>query len=105
MTTVVVAGALANKPGNGGEAWVRMSWARGLARLGLDVWFVETLSGAAVEDPGRARALRFFEDVTAANGFADRRPLGWPQTQVLSGGFVVWRVGGEPIHPSWHSKG
>ena len=75
MTTVVVAGALANKPGNGGEAWVRMSWARGLARLGLDVWFVETLSGAAVEDPGRARALRFFEDVTAANGFADRRAL------------------------------
>ena len=27
--TVVVAGALANKPGSGGEAWVRMSWVRG----------------------------------------------------------------------------
>ena len=35
MTTVVVAGALANKPGSGGEAWVRMSWVRGLGQLGV----------------------------------------------------------------------
>lgn len=47
MTTVAVAGAVANKPGNGGEAWVRMSWVRGLERLGLDVWFVEELSPEA----------------------------------------------------------
>ena len=46
MKTVVVAGALANKPGNAGEAWVRMGWARGLRRFGFDVWFVESL------DPG-----------------------------------------------------
>jgi hypothetical protein len=29
MTRVVVAGALANKAGSAGEAWVRMSWVRG----------------------------------------------------------------------------
>ncbi|MDX1393412.1 MAG: hypothetical protein R3195_03435 [Gemmatimonadota bacterium] len=76
MTTVVVAGALANKPGNGGEAWVRMSWARGLARLGFDVWFVETLAEPLAADPeARDRASRFFREVTAANGFADRRAL------------------------------
>ena len=40
MSIVLVAGAIANKPFNGGEAWVRLSWARGLARMGHDVWLV-----------------------------------------------------------------
>ena len=44
MATVVVGGALANKAGSGGEAWVRMSWVRGLQQLGHDVWFVEQLA-------------------------------------------------------------
>ena len=43
MTTVIVAGALANKHRHGGSQWVRMSWAEGLARLGFDVVFVEQL--------------------------------------------------------------
>jgi hypothetical protein len=46
MTNVVVCGALANKPDNGGEAWVRLSWVRGLQRLGFDVWFAEELAPA-----------------------------------------------------------
>ena len=50
MTTVFVAGALANKPGNGGEAWVRLSWVLGLRRLGFEVVFVEQLSPAACVD-------------------------------------------------------
>jgi hypothetical protein len=37
----LVAGALANKPWNGGAAWTRLSWALGLKRLGLEVRFVE----------------------------------------------------------------
>ena len=53
MTAVVVAGALANKPGSAGEAWVRMSWVRGLERLGLDVWFVEELVGRSTTVRGR----------------------------------------------------
>jgi hypothetical protein len=43
MTTVVVAGALANKHRLGGSQWVRMSWAESLKRLGFDVVFVEEL--------------------------------------------------------------
>lgn len=74
MTTVVVAGALANKLGNGGEAWVRMSWARGMARLGFDVWFVETLSNES-EAASLADSIAFFDDVTASHGFAGRRVL------------------------------
>jgi hypothetical protein len=44
MAVVIVAGALANKPGNGGEAWVRLSWVRGLQRLGCEVYFVEQIT-------------------------------------------------------------
>jgi hypothetical protein len=44
--SVVVAGALANKLAHGGEAWVRLSWALGLERLGCDVTLVEQLSDA-----------------------------------------------------------
>ncbi|MGY1688900.1 hypothetical protein [Geodermatophilus sp. SYSU D01105] len=50
MTTVFVAGALANKPGNGGEAWVRLSWVLGLRRLGVDVVFVEQVSSGVCVD-------------------------------------------------------
>jgi hypothetical protein len=41
MTLVVVAGALGNRPWNGGNAWTRLSWLLGLRRLGLDVRFAE----------------------------------------------------------------
>lgn len=82
MTVAVVAGALANKPGNGGEAWVRPSWVRGLARLGLDVWFVESLASAsAVDDDGRPAPVetsvnaRFFREVTEEFGLAERSLL------------------------------
>jgi hypothetical protein len=44
--SVVVCGALANKAGNGGEAWVRLSWVLGLDRLGHDVFFVEHIDEA-----------------------------------------------------------
>jgi hypothetical protein len=43
VTTIAVAGALAAKPGNGGEAWVRLSYLLGLRQLGFDVTFVEQL--------------------------------------------------------------
>jgi hypothetical protein len=41
--SVVVAGALANKPLNGGDAWVRLTWVTGLARLGCRVTWVERI--------------------------------------------------------------
>ena len=50
MTTIVVAGALANKVGNGGEAWVRISWAKGLQRLGARVHLLEEIAEAACVD-------------------------------------------------------
>ena len=44
MTTIIVGGALANKLGNGGEAWVRLSWVLGLRGLGCRVHFVEQIA-------------------------------------------------------------
>ena len=59
MATVLVGGAVANKLHNGGEAWVRLSWIRGLQQLGLDVWFVEQIDASTcVDADGDARALR-----------------------------------------------
>ena len=72
MATILVSGALANKPLSGGEAWVRMSWVRGLRRLGFDVCFVEQIAAAAcVDEAGRPapfeRSLnrRYFEAVVS----------------------------------------
>ena len=70
MTTVVVAGALANKPHNGGEAWVRLTWLRGLADLGLEVQLVE-----CADVPPDGEAAQWFDDVTAWAGVSDRATL------------------------------
>src|SRR5262249_53693914 len=56
MTTAAVAGALACKPGNGGEAWVRLSYALGLRRLGCDVRLVEEAPHAAADALAYAHA-------------------------------------------------
>ena len=82
MTTIVVGGAIANKPGNGGEAWVRLSWAEGLRHLGFDVWLVEQIDPAScVDTTGRRvpfeRSVNrsYFEDVMQAFGWAGRSAL------------------------------
>ena len=69
MSTIVVGGALANKAGSGGEAWVRLSWIRGLQQLGHDVWFIEQ-----IDDPSPEQ-LAFFDGVVASFGLADRACL------------------------------
>ena len=71
-TLIVVAGAVANKLHNGGEAWVRLSWACGLKRLGHEVFLLEQISPdicvdaigqpAAVHD---SENLRYFRDVVS----------------------------------------
>lgn len=50
MSTIVVAGALANKPNNGGEAWVRLSWVRGLQQLGATVYLLDEVDATACTD-------------------------------------------------------
>ena len=82
MSTVLVGGAVANKLRNGGEAWVRLSWIRGLQRLGLDVWFVEQIDAATCVDDGGSPApfaesanRRYFDAVVEEFGLAGRASL------------------------------
>lgn len=70
MTIALVAGAVANKPGNGGAAWTRLSWATGLARLGFDVHVVEQLAPHA--DPA---AEEWFAEVMGDFGLTGRSTL------------------------------
>jgi hypothetical protein len=70
LETIVVAGALAAKPGNGGEAWVRLSWVLGLRRLGFDAWLLEECD-AETAAAGRA----FFDQTVAAAGLGSRALL------------------------------
>ncbi len=41
---IIISGAMANKAGQGGEAWVRLSWVLGFRKLGFDVLFLEQLA-------------------------------------------------------------
>src|ERR1043166_9785656 len=50
MTTILVSGAIANKPFNGGAAWTRLNYVLGLRSLGFDVYFVEQINTAACID-------------------------------------------------------
>jgi hypothetical protein len=70
LETIAVAGALAAKPGNGGEAWVRLSWVLGLRRLGFDAWLLEECD-AETAAAGRS----FFERTVERFGLGDRAVL------------------------------
>src|SRR4026207_2413896 len=41
---ILICGALANKPFNGGNAWSRLSWVLGFRRLGYKVSFIEQIA-------------------------------------------------------------
>jgi hypothetical protein len=58
LTNLVVGGALASKPGNGGEAWVRLSYVLGFRQLGIEVRFLEQADRPSKE------AVEYFQDVT-----------------------------------------
>jgi hypothetical protein len=87
MSSIVVSGAIANKPLSGGEAWVRMSWVRGLRRLGHEVLLVEQIEGSdCVDDEGRPAPFedsanrRTFESALAGLG------AGCPAALIRDGG-------------------
>jgi hypothetical protein len=75
MATIVVSGALANRPANGGGAWTRLSWALGFKRLGYDVLFIEQIAPSTSVDASGSKCtiersvnLAYFEAVTTHFG-------------------------------------
>ncbi len=92
MATIVVSGALANKPNNGGAAWTRLSWALGFKRLGYEVLFIEQIAPSTSVDASGSRCaversvnLAYFDAVTKHVGLdaalvveGERRSFGVP---------------------------
>ena len=72
MTTgrIIVSGAVANKAGQGGEAWVRLNWVLGLRKLGFDVLFLEQLNPGATAD-----AADFFRKTMNSAGLSEKATL------------------------------
>src|SRR5258708_5711439 len=82
MKTILVAGAMANKPGNAGNAWSRLSWVLGLQRLGYKVCFLEQIDRKNCVDehgnsisPEQSVNRLFFQSVMREFGFEDAASL------------------------------
>jgi hypothetical protein len=71
VNTAIVSGALANKAGSGGEAWVRLSYVLGFRRLGFDVHLVEQVA----RDQYREEAGAYFDEVVEQFGLAGSASL------------------------------
>ncbi|HSG08975.1 MAG TPA: hypothetical protein VLA36_11505 [Longimicrobiales bacterium] len=82
---IVIAGAMANKAGYGGEAWVRLAWARGLRAVGAKIFFVEEYDPRGRSEAGSAADLRFFANVCAAHGLAGAASVITPDGVGLAG--------------------
>jgi hypothetical protein len=92
MKTIVVAGALANRRLNGGGAWVRLSWLRGLKKLGFRVYFIEQIAPeTCVNAAGVCTSFedcdnrRFFAEVVAAFELSDCAALIYNEGQEVHG--------------------
>ena len=92
MSRIIVAGAVANKLGNGGAAWERMSWVAGLHELGHDVYFVEQIAPEACVDANGATSrftdsvnLDWFRSVIDWFGVTDRAALVYAQGAECAG--------------------
>lgn len=82
MKTAILSSVVANKPHNGGNAWVILSWLAGLRRLGLDVHFVEQIGRHhCVDSDGRPAPLEesvnldYFRHVFSRAGLTGKATL------------------------------
>ncbi len=69
MSTAIVSGVLAGKPGNGGNAWARLSVVVGLRRLGFQTFFIEQIENAEPEN------VAYFEAVVRQLGLVGSAAL------------------------------
>lgn len=82
MTKVLVSNVIANKPLNGGNAWVVLSWVLGFQRLGCEVLLVEEIQEASCRDragnPSKVSEslnLEYFREVIDHFGLTDHAVL------------------------------
>ncbi len=82
MTIAIVSSVIANKYWNGGNAWVVLSWIRGLQRLGLDVYLIEQIAPATcVDEAGQITSFQesvnrsYFREITEQFGLSEYAAL------------------------------
>jgi hypothetical protein len=95
MKTIVVAGALANRPYNAGGAWVRLSWLLGLKKLGFDVYFIEQIDPRSCVDAAGAKAAfqecvnrDYFRQVVSQFGLDGRAALIYGDGEEMHGATI-----------------
>src|SRR5262245_32882163 len=76
--TIAVAGALAQKPGQGGHTWVFLQYLLGFRRLGWDVLFLDRLEPGMCRDavgrpcaPEKSENIRYLRDVLGRLGLGE----------------------------------
>ena len=79
MKSIVLAGALAQKPGRGGHTWVFLQYLLGFRRLGWDVLFLDHLApGSCIDEQGapapldQSWNLAYIRDVMCRFGLGQR---------------------------------
>jgi len=98
VTKILVSGAIANKPLNGGEAWVRMSWVRGLRRLGHDVCFVEQIAASScVDSAGQAAPFERSVNRRTFESVVESLAPGCPAALLCDGGRASIGLGFEDV--------
>ena len=91
MAVAIVAGAVANKCDNGGEAWVRLSWIRGLQKLGFDVFFVEQITSQNCRDAsGKTTAFEASRNCKYFQKVIEDFNLGSHAALIYEGGKEIW---------------
>ena len=92
MRIAIVSGALANKPGNGGNAWTRLQWVLGLRRLGFRVYFVEQIAReTCVDRRGQvvnfedSRNCEYFRQICRRFSLAETASLIYEQGSAIAG--------------------
>lgn len=90
--TILIAGSLAQRPGQGGHTWVFLQYLLGFRRLGWDVLFLDWLSPAmCVDEAGAPCAfqnsvnLRYFQRVMTAFGLDGAFSLDYNQGEQVVG--------------------
>src|SRR5262245_35577212 len=85
MMKVIISGAVANKPFNGGNAWTRLSWALDLKKLGLDVCFVEQIQTAnCLDQVGRRTSFENSANLAYFRHVMERFGLGQSSSLVCT---------------------
>ena len=88
--TIVVAGALAQRPWSGGHTWVFLQYLLGFRRLGFDVLFVDRLEpGMCIDASGAPASFRSSENLRYLDRVMERFGLAGRWSLLFDGGREV----------------